>query len=278
MSAAPSRPTAVASPSEPLWRRRHPLVLGLCGVLLAALLAVALLAPLPFAVTHPGLTANVLGERDGQPVISISGAEVRQTEGELLLTTIQATSPDATVRFTDVISGYFAEDRAVMPREAVYPGGGSTQEIRRHNTAEMQQSQQAAVAAALRHLGLEDSGITVELHLADVGGPSAGLLFSLGIVDLLAGDGAGGDLTGGRVIAGTGTIEPDGTVGAVGGVPLKTQAAARDRASVFLLPRDECGDALADLPEGLRLVPVSSLDEAVTALRHLSGGGPVPAC
>ncbi|RKN39794.1 S16 family serine protease [Streptomyces hoynatensis] len=278
MSAAPSAPTAPASPPPPLWRRRHPLVLVLCGAVLVALLAVALLAPLPFSVTHPGLTANVLGERDGEPVISISGAEVRQTEGELRLTTITATSPDATVRLTDVISGYFADDEAVMPRDAVYPAGDSTREIRRHNAEEMERSQDAAVAAALNHLGLQDSGISVELNLADVGGPSAGLLFSLGIVDMLEGDGAGGDLTGGRTIAGTGTIEPDGTVGAVGGVPLKTQAAARDGASVFLLPREECGEASADLPEGLRLIPVSSLDEAVTALRDLAGGGSVPSC
>jgi Lon-like protease len=112
-----------------------------------------------------------------------------------------------------------------------------------------------------------------------VGGPSAGLLFTLGIIDKLNGDGAGGDLTGGRTIAGTGTIDADGTVGAVGGVALKTQAAQRDGATVFLVPEEECSDAKAELPKGLRLIPVTSLKGAVSALTALeSGKGSVPAC
>ena len=88
----------------------------------------------------------------------------------------------------------------------------------------------------------------VSLQLADVGGPSAGLLFTLGIIDKIDGDGHGGDLTGGRTIAGTGTIDASGKVGAVGGVPLKEQAARRDGATVFLVPRAECSDATAGLP------------------------------
>ena len=124
-----------------------------------------------------------------------------------------------------------------------------------------------------------DFPVEIENNVGDtVGGPSAGLLFSLGIVNLLQGDGEGGDLTGGRVIAGTGTIAPDGTVGSVGGVPLKVQAARRDGATVFLVPRDECADAQANLPEGLRLIPVTTLDGAVDALRALASGGDVPSC
>ena len=88
----------------------------------------------------------------------------------------------------------------------------------------------------------------------------------------------GGDLTGGRTIAGTGTIDADGKVGAVGGVALKTQAARRDGASVFLVPKAECSDARSELPEGLRLVPVTSLTDAVNALRALNRGEPAPSC
>ena len=142
----------------------------------------------------------------------------------------------------------------------------------------MLQSQETAVTAALDYLGMTAEEVSVELNLEGVGGPSAGLLFSLGIVNLLQGDGEGGDLTGGRVIAGTGTIAPDGTVGSVGGVPLKVQAARRDGATVFLVPRDECADAQANLPEGLRLIPVTTLDGAVDALRALASGGDVPSC
>ena len=121
--------------------------------------------------------------------------------------------------------------------------------------------------------------IDVVLQLDNVGGPSAGMMFALGIVDKLNGDGSGGDLTGGRTIAGTGTIDADGTVGAVGGVPLKTQAAKRDGATVFLVPEDECSDAEAELPKGRRLVPVTTLKGAVSALVALeTGTGSVPSC
>jgi Lon-like protease len=194
------------------------------------------------------------------------------------MTTISATSPDTVVRLTDVISGYFADDRAVMPREAVYPVGDSTAEIREYNRGQMRESQDAAVTAALSYLGLDGDDVEIELDLGDVGGPSAGLLLSLGIVELLDGDGEGGDLTGGRIIAGTGTIATDGTVGAVGGVPLKTQAAKRDGATVFLVPRGECSEATATAPDGLRLVPVSTLRGAVEDLRALADGGSVPSC
>ncbi|MGP3970265.1 S16 family serine protease [Streptomyces sp. 6N223] len=277
MSAAVAPPTS-SKPSPPPAGRRRPLVLAACGALLTALLAVAALAPLPFSVTYPGETADVLGESDGKPVISITGAPVDDSEGELRMTTITATSPDAHVGLADVISGYFASDRAVMPREAVYPVGDTTEEIREYNAEQMRDSQDTAVTAALSHLGLRGGDVEVELNLADVGGPSAGLLFALGIVDLLNGDGAGGDLTGGRVIAGTGTIDADGTVGAVGGVALKTQAAARDGATVFLVPRGECSDATADTPDGLRLIPVTTLEGTVEDLLDLSAGEPVPSC
>jgi PDZ domain-containing protein len=277
MSAAVAPPTP-SKPSPPSARRRRPLLLAACGALLAALLTVAALAPLPFSVTYPGTTADVLGERDGKPVISISGAPVGDPEGELRMTTIVATSPDARVDLADVISGYFASDRAVMPREAVYPVGDTTEEIREYNAGQMRASQDAAVTAALSYLDLAGGEVEVELNLADVGGPSAGLLFSLGIVDLLNGDGAGGDLTGGRVIAGTGTIDADGTVGSVGGVPLKTRAAARDGATVFLVPRAECSDATSDTPDDLRLIPVTTLRGAVGDLLDLAAGRPVPSC
>ncbi len=102
-------------------------------------------------------------------------------------------------------------------------------------------------------------------------------MFSLGIVDKLAGDGSGGELTGSRTIAGTGTIDADGRVGAVGGAPLKTQAARRDGARVFLVPKAECAQ-VRPAPKGLRLVPVTTLEGAVRALRALAKGGPVPGC
>ncbi|MGI5139689.1 MULTISPECIES: S16 family serine protease [unclassified Streptomyces] len=260
-------------------RLSRPKAAAVCALPVVALLATAAFAPLPFAVAQPGLTANVLGANKGTPVITISGAPIRTTTGQLRMTTIEATGPDARVSLGDVVDGWVRTDRAVLPRDAVYPSGNTVKEIEQHNTAQMKESQDAATQAALRYLDLSDRNVKVTLTLADVGGPSAGLLFTLGIIDKLKGNGSGGDLTGGRTIAGTGTIDAAGAVGAVGGVALKTQAARRDGATVFLVPRAECADAKAELPKGLRLVPVTTLNGAVDALVALQKGkGAVPSC
>ncbi|MDV5146052.1 S16 family serine protease [Streptomyces sp. SBC-4] len=254
----------------------RPRALALCALPVAALFAVVGLAPLPYAIAQPGTTADVLGKDKGREVITITGAPVRPTEGQLRMTTILATGPSTEVDLGDVADAWFRTDRAVLPRESVYPSGKSDAEIEKRNLGQMKQSQDAATLAALDYLKLDPEEVKVTLHLADIGGPSAGLLFSLGIVDKLD----DGDLTGGRTVAGTGTIDADGAVGAVGGVSLKTQAAARDGATVFLVPKAECSDAQAEQPKGLRLVPVTALSDAVASLRALEQGqeSKVPSC
>ena len=261
-----------------LSRLSRPRALALCALPVLAVFGTAVFAPLPFTLAQPGLTADVLGDDQGKPVITIKGAPTRTTEGQLRMTTIVATGPTADVGIGDVIDSWFRTDRAVMPRDAVYPTGGSEKEIEQHNLQDMEESQNVAVDAALKFLDKAPGSVDVSLNLADVGGPSAGLFFSLGIIDKLDGDGSGGDLTGGRNVAGTGTISADGKVGAVGGVSLKTQAARRDGSTVFLVPKAECREAEAELPEGLRLIPVTTLSGAVSALRALEQGGKVPGC
>ncbi|MEU1278240.1 S16 family serine protease [Streptomyces sp. NPDC005805] len=256
----------------------RPRALALCALPVAGLIAVAGFAPLPFVVAQPGMTANVLGKDQGREVITIKGAPTRPTDGALRMTTIVATGPSVDVGLGDVVDAWFRTDRSVLPRDAVYPAGKSDQEVERTNARDMADSQDDATTAALAYLDEDPAKVDVSLHLADVGGPSAGLLFSLGIVDKLDGDGAGGSLTGGRSIAGTGTITADGAVGPVGGVSLKTQAAKRDGATVFLVPKAECGDAEAELPSGMRLIPVTTLRGAVDSLRALERGGEVPSC
>ena len=251
-----------------------------CAVPVISLIAVALLAPLPFAVLVPGLTADALGAQHGAPVIAVDGTPTRRTAGELRLVTVfSVTPPDASVRLSEVVRAWFDQHRAVVPRDAVYPAGESVDQIAQHNVREMNDSQGAASAAALKHLGLSAKRVRVRLTLPDVGGPSAGLMFTLGIIDKIDGDGRGGDLTGGQTIGGTGTITEDGTVGPVGGIQLKEQAVRRDGVRNFLTPRSQCPEAKAARPEGLRLVPVDTLDDALTALKALRGaGGSVPSC
>ncbi|MFF2141292.1 S16 family serine protease [Kitasatospora sp. NPDC058190] len=252
-------------------------VLALCGVLVAALFGVAAFVPLPYTLTWPGLTADTLGAYQDHPVLTITGAPLRTTEGELRMVTISATNPGQKTSFWRALQAWFNPDEAVRPTETVYPQGNPTK-AEEVTAQQMVESQDSATAAALDYLHLSPDQVKVKVDLGDVGGPSAGQMLALGIVDKLAGDGKGGDLTGGLKVAGTGTIEKDGTVGPVGGVPLKTQAAARDGATVFLLPRDECADAKVHTPRTLRLVPVGTLAESVSALEALKSGGTVPSC
>jgi Lon-like protease len=114
----------------------------------------------------------------------------------------------------------------------------------------------------------------IEIKLADIGGPSAGLIFALAVVDKLTPD----DLTGGKVVAGTGTIYPTGLVGPIGGITLKMVGARQAGATVFLVPAPNCPEAAAHTPAGLRLVKVSALADAVDALTALNQGRPVPDC
>ncbi|MCZ2525720.1 MULTISPECIES: PDZ domain-containing protein [Streptomyces] len=108
----------------------------------------------------------------------------------------------------------------------------------------------------------------IEIELADVGGPSAGLMFALGLIDKLDAP----SLTGGRFVAGTGTIDDDGTVGPIGGITMKTIAAREAGAEYFLTPADNCAAAAADTPEGLTLVEVEDLDGALDALALIREG------
>ncbi|MCF3120591.1 hypothetical protein IPZ68_12900 [Streptomyces arenae] len=256
--------------------------LAVCALPVVTLLAVAGLAPLPFAVAQPGGTTNVLGKHEGKPVLTITGAPTRPTKGELRMTTIVATGPTVDVRLGDVIDGWFRTDRAVMPKDSVYPVGDNEKEVEKHNLGDMKKSQDDATKAALAYLkenGVDGTDkVDVKADLGDIGGPSAGLFLSLGIIDKLDGNGSGGDLTGGRTIAGTGTIEADGRIGPVGGVALKTKAARRDGATVFLVPKAECSDASAELPKGLQLIPVTTLKGTVDSLRALEKGEKVPGC
>lgn len=116
---------------------------------------------------------------------------------------------------------------------------------------------------------------TVDLGLGNqIGGPSAGLMFALGIIEKVGPS----DLTGGRFIAGTGTIDPTGKVGPIGGIQLKMIAARDKGATVFLAPAGNCPDVRGAIPKGLQVVKVASLDDALRDLKALEQGTPVPSC
>jgi Lon-like protease len=114
----------------------------------------------------------------------------------------------------------------------------------------------------------------VDIEVEDVGGPSAGLMLTLGILDLVGNE----DLTGGAVIAGTGTINPEGEVGPIGGIAMKMVAARDIGADVFLVPAGNCDEALAAPDPGFPLARVANLDDALAALEDLEAGRTPSVC
>ncbi|TKJ32060.1 PDZ domain-containing protein [Blastococcus sp. CCUG 61487] len=114
----------------------------------------------------------------------------------------------------------------------------------------------------------------VDIQVEDVGGPSAGLMLTLGILDLVGDE----DLTGGALVAGTGTIDADGRVGPIGGIPLKIIAARDIDADLFLVPGGNCAEALAADDPGFPLARVDTLEDALAALADFRAGRTPETC
>lgn len=115
---------------------------------------------------------------------------------------------------------------------------------------------------------------TVKFSVGDIGGPSAGMMFALGIIDKLTAQ----NLTGGRFIAGTGEITASGQVGPIGGIQQKMVGARDAGATYFLTPAGNCSDTAGAVPAGLHLIKVGTLSQAISDLEAIKAGKPVPSC
>lgn len=113
-----------------------------------------------------------------------------------------------------------------------------------------------------------DFPIDVTIQLDRIGGPSAGQMFALGIIDTLT----PGELNGGEQVAGTGTIDSTGTIGPIGGIRQKLYGALDAGAAYFLAPQDNCGEVVGHIPGDLRVIPVSTLDDSLNALDAIRTG------
>lgn len=113
-----------------------------------------------------------------------------------------------------------------------------------------------------------DLPVDVRIQIEDVGGPSAGLMFSLGIISTLTEE----DETGGEHIAGTGTMDLTGVVGPIGGIVQKMTGARDDGADWFLAPESNCAEAVGHEPDGIRVLAVGTLAEARAAVEAIGAG------
>jgi PDZ domain-containing protein len=195
----------------------------------------------------------------GDVIKAVDGTAVRQPSDVAKLVTRH--KPGQDVIFTIVP----AKDQAAAEKQ------GSSATATKQVTITTAASQDAGAKRAIVGISAGTDHtfpFTIDIKLADVGGPSAGLMFALGIYDKLT----PGSLTGGKFVAGTGTIDDDGTVGPIGGVEMKTVGARDKGAQYFLTPADNCAAAAQDSPSGLTLVKVHTIGDALSALKDIRSG------
>jgi PDZ domain-containing protein len=239
---------------------------------LALILALSLFIPLPFAILLPGPATDVLG-----PVVKIPSRftdKVPAPTGKLMLTTVSVSTPNSKILGLEVLLRWIQAEGVVVPKSVVYEPDVDYEEVKKESKADMDGSQDNAIAAAFNYLNMYEPALAPSLRSGDLnpaqlkfdlpntGGPSGGLIFALGIVEKLN----TAQLVNGRLIAGTGTINKKGEVGPIGGIEDKLIGAKRAGATLFIAPIDNCID-ITNIPSGLQIVAVSTLAEAVTLLK-----------
>ncbi len=197
-----------------------------------------------------------------------SGAEGKVQEGDILLS---IEDPEGTVHVVDRPSVPFVLVKTIEPDSEVIvtvlrDGKEVSVPITTTGPAEGEDFEGSKMGVYLD--ADTDLPIDVTIHLERIGGPSAGLVFALGIIDELT----EGGTTGGESIAATGALSFAGDVIPIGGVKQKMYGALRDGAEWFLVPESNCDSVLGNEPKGLRVVPVATLSEAVGVLSAISAG------
>ena len=197
----------------------------------------------------------------------------------MLLTTVNASGvPGYTIINAQAVWAWANPKMEIIPREATVPVGQTADEYQKTVDKDMAGSQSSASEVGLAYakahadeLGIDAASLAhakVTMHVDSIGGPSAGMMYTLGLIDKLTPESE----SGGKTIAGTGTIDKKGNVGKIGGIQLKMLGAKRDGATWFLAPADNCSEVAGHVPDGLRDVKVATLDEAYRALVAIGKG------
>jgi PDZ domain-containing protein len=236
------------------------------------ILVLSLFIPLPFAIVLPGPATDVLGSVIQVP--SRFASKVPAPTGKLMLTTVSISTPNSKVFGLEVLARWIQADGVVVPKSVIYEPDVDIEKINKESQAEMDSSQDNAIAAAFNYLNMNEPDLVpylqsgelnnqlVNFDLPNTSGPSGGLIFALGIVEKLN----YAQLIKGRLIAGTGTINKMGEVGPIGGIEDKLIGAKRAGATLFIAPIDNCID-ITHIPKGLQIVAVSTLAQAVVMLK-----------
>lgn len=250
------------------------------GLFIVVMSIIALFLPSAYVVEEPGPTQDVLGKSFGKYVINVKNSAVKNTDyksssksGKLLLVTVNTSGiPGYEIPNIYAIASWFDSKKQVLPREVLVPVNQNASDYKKETNKQMASSQSSAQVAALdyakKHLNVNVKNVKIKLHIDDIGGPSAGMMYALGILNKLTNT----DLAGGKIIAGTGTIDNSGKVGPIGGIRLKMISAKRDGAKWFLAPNSNCNEVVGNIPQGLKVVSVKTLDDAYKALVKIKAG------
>ena len=244
---------------------------------LSLFFGLALFAPLPFVVLTPGNAQDVLDKVITPAKTAETPLKFYKADGHIYLLSILITRPVAYVTGVELIYSWVRSDFSVMPRSLFYRDGVNTKTEEAKSKIQMVDSQLSAKVSALNFLqseypklntsAIEPSDISISL--AKTVGPSGGLAFAIGIVELLTPE----NLLSGRSVAVTGTIGADGDVGGIGGIAQKILAAEKAGATLILVPSSNCKDlapGVAKIPANIKVAAVSTLKEALIALNSAS--------
>jgi len=230
---------------------------------LIAILLFSLFAPSPYAIISPGPVTDLLSKG-----IKIDNSQEQKTSGKLYSLSVFVNNPESRPPGLLVLRAWLRGDSVVLPNELVYAEGETTKAASAKGEKDMQNSEELAAIAAANFLKSIEPNRPLNWKLSDikfvmknVGGPSAGLAFSLALIAKLASP----ELITGRKIAVTGTINETGVVGAIGGIDQKLLSARSAGATIAVIPRSNCSDITVKT-DGLELIAVNNLSEAFHGL------------
>jgi PDZ domain-containing protein len=231
----------------------------------------ALVAPANFVLVTPGPVTKLFPKV--LSISSASGAKSYSVNGQLYLLTIYVTNPETKVLGGEVLGCWFWGDCVAMPRSVMYEKGTTDAKEQKSGTKDMVESQNVALQAARGVISRKFPAVnlssvsdsSVKVSLKDTQGPSGGLVFTLGLTDLLTPV----DILQGRKIAGTGTISKDGHIGAIGGVSEKIIGAKKAGAEILFVSRENCGE-LPATANGISVIAIDRIDQAIEYLLNSS--------
>ena len=233
-------------------------------------IALPLVTPVNFVVIQPGEAAPLFPKILKLKKDFAQRITTYKPDGQMYLLSIWVSNPDAKVLGAEIVQCWVRSDCAVIPRSVVYEKGTDTKTEVKKATAQMKVSQNSAITASRALLAknfpqVDTAFLTdgaFEVKLKNTGGPSGGLIFALGLTELLTPD----DLLQGRKIAASGTVSKVGKVGPIGGITEKIIAAKKAGAELLFMAKENCEDLPTDV-SGISVVAVTTLQEALDHLQ-----------